>query len=163
MVIEDLPACYRKRFRTNCSSRTICTYEAKQKMTTRNLNLERVGDVRLRDDGERVIFDFVGKEGKTFVITLTFEQLQLVEQKIIDSAYAARFSRGLHSDTPTAFSPLPDVVLVDNLQLELAPSGQLNFRIGSHDGRSIHVTFRADHSQMIRQILGGTGEQFRTG
>jgi len=131
-------------------------------MPTRNLNLDRVGDIRLRDDGEKVIFEFVGTDGKVFVITLTFEQLQLVEQKIIDSAYAARFNRGLHSDTPRQYAAIPDVVLVDALQLEFAPTGELNFRIGSRDGRSVHVTFQPEHSQMLRQILGGTGEQFRT-
>src|SRR5712692_3300203 len=105
-------------------------------MPTRNLSLERVGDIKLRDDGEKVIIEFIGTEGKVFVITLTFEQLRLFDDKVRESAYAARFNRGLHSDTPRQYSAIPDVVLADDLQLEFAPTGELNFRIGSHDGRS---------------------------
>lgn len=132
-------------------------------MRTRNLILDRVGDINLRDDGEKVQFEFIGKDDKACTVTLTFEQLQLIEQKIIDSTYAARFNRGLHSDTPKNFSPLRDVILVDGLQLEMAPTGHLNFLIESHDGRSVQVTLRADHSQMLRQILGGKGQEFQMG
>jgi hypothetical protein len=132
-------------------------------MPTRNLTLNRIGEVKLRDDGEKALLEFIGKDGKVFVISFTFEQLQSLESAIIPALTALRFNRGAHSDTPKSFSPARDVLLVNELELHLPPDGGIDFMITTRDGRSFQVSLHDEHGKMLRQILSGSGGGFRLG
>lgn len=132
-------------------------------MTEKSINLRQISDMQLRDDGKEAKLTLTGADDESVCIRLSLDQLQELGDLILKSAFAARFNPHLHSDTPNAFTPLREVYLVKNLSLEIAPTGHLNFLIVSRDNKSAQITLFPNHSRYLRQILGGTGQEFQMG
>jgi hypothetical protein len=133
-------------------------------MSKRNINLDHVKDLKLRDDGKEIQLTFVGKNDQSLTVTMSFEQVQALESKILQGAYAARLKPMEKSDTPKNFSAAPEVYLVNELQLEFHPqTGQISFVIGDREKRQAVVTLTEEHTRLLRQILSGKGDQFQMG
>jgi len=131
-------------------------------MNKRNISLDHIEDLKLRDDGKEVELTLVGKNQQSLVVKMSFEQLQALETQILNAAYSSRLKPLEKSDTPEAFSSAPEVYLVNELQLEFHPqTGQISFMIVDRQKRHAVMTLTPEHSQMLRQILSGGGDQFR--
>lgn len=69
-------------------------------MSKRNINLHHIEDLKLRDDGKEVQLTFIGKSEQNLTVTMSFEQIQELEGKILQAAYSARLKtdgKGGHS------------------------------------------------------------------
>jgi hypothetical protein len=117
--------------------------------------MDQFSDIQIRNDGEEVRLVFRGAEGKDYVVTLSQNDAVTLEQKLTESVIAARATTAAKSDMPTGFTPLPEVILVGRLELQLMSDDSANFIILSRDNRSIHVAFHDKHVEMFRRAFSG--------
>lgn len=123
------------------------------------MKVENIKDVRIADNGNHAEVTFVGLGN--IKLQFSFELLQDLVRGFAEVLVAARFNRGQHSDTPTQFSDKRDIILVDKLELHLAPDGSIDFLIESKGKSPLQVSLHAQHGRLLRDILAGKGNDVR--
>jgi hypothetical protein len=121
--------------------------------------VQKIKDIQIRDDGNQVKMTFEGMGNIT--LQMSFELMQEFISKAFKALSASRVNRTLKSDTPKEFSPMPEVILAENLELVLHEDSSLEFLIVSQDGRSIQVALHDEHGKVLRQILSGNDSDYR--
>src|SRR5258707_7838942 len=101
---------------------------------SKNLNLARIVDLKLRDDGTEGEFTLIGRNAQRVPVAISEPQMDEVIQALIGLAEAARFNRGKATTSPATIRATRPVFLCANLELALNPDGSVSFLIEDPKG-----------------------------
>jgi hypothetical protein len=114
--------------------------------------MDTVQGFKVRNDGEGVQITFAGITGNR-TVTLSLEDAIRLEVQLVKSVVVARANTSAVSDSPKEFADMPEVILVERMNVEFMSDGSLNFQVQTRDGRHVQIAFHDHHALFLQKAF----------